>query len=171
MLDTVPVVAAPRDFETVFRTAFEPMVRGLTVATGSRAIAEDCVQEAFSRAFVRWRRISGYDDPVAWVRHVAVNLVRDHHRREQRKRAAVDRLGARREDVVTPPEPADERAGRLAELVAALPDQQRLAASLFYVEQLSVRETAAAMDLSDGAVKYHLHAARASLRRAWEERA
>jgi DNA-directed RNA polymerase specialized sigma24 family protein len=32
--------------------------------------------------------------------------------------------------------------------------------SLFYVEQLSVREIAAAMKLSEGAVKYHLHAGR-----------
>ena len=67
---------------------------------------------------------------------------------------------------MAPPEPG---AG-LADLVAGLPEQQRIAASLFYVEQLSVRETADAMDLSEGAVKYHLHAARSSLRRAWEER-
>ena len=57
MLDTAPVVATTPDFEAVFRDAFEPMVRALTVASGSRTVAEDCVQEAFSRAFVRWRRI------------------------------------------------------------------------------------------------------------------
>ena len=38
--------------------------------------------------------------------------------------------------------------------------------SLFYVEQLSVREIAASMKLSEGAVKYHLHAGRGALR-AW----
>src|SRR6478735_7026946 len=166
MLDTAPVVSAATDFEGVFRDAFEPMVRALTVASGSRSVAEDCVQEAFSRAFTRWRRIGGYEDPVGWVRHVAVNLVRDHHRKEQRKRRAVTRLGTQPEEVVVPPEPG---AG-LDELVAALPQQQRIAASLFYVEQLSVRETADAMDLSVGAVKYHLHAARTTLRRALEAR-
>ena len=41
--------------------------------------------------------------------------------------------------------------------------------SLFYVEQLSVREIAASMKLSEGAVKYHLHAGRAALRE-WIER-
>jgi len=40
---------------------------------------------------------------------------------------------------------------------------------LFYVEELSVREVAVAMDLSEGAVKYHLHAGRGALR-AWLER-
>jgi RNA polymerase sigma-70 factor (ECF subfamily) len=165
MLDTAPVVSTATDFEGVFRDAFEPMVRALTVASGSRAVAEDCVQEAFSRAFTRWRRIGTYDDPAGWIRHVAVNVMRDHHRRERRKRGAVTRLAARPEDVAAAPEPGSG----LAELVAALPEQQRIAASLFYVEQLSVRETADAMELSEGAVKYHLHAARASLRRAWEQ--
>ena len=94
MLDTAPVVATTPDFEAVFRDAFEPMVRALTVASGSRTVAEDCVQEAFSRAFVRWRRIGGYDDPAGWIRHVAVNVMRDHHRREQRKHRAVTRMAA-----------------------------------------------------------------------------
>lgn len=165
MLDTAPVATADADFEATFRGAFEPMVRALTVASGSRAVAEDAVQEAFARAFVRWRRVSRYDDPVGWVRHVAVNVVRDHHRREQRKRRAVGRLASRPEEHDAAPEPSSG----LAELVAALPTQQRIAASLFYVEQLSVHETATAMGLSDGAVKYHLHAARTSLRHAWEQ--
>ena len=41
---------------------------------------------------------------------------------------------------------------------ARLPRQQQIAVSLFYVEQLSVREIATSMKLSEGAVKYHLHA-------------
>ena len=49
-----------------------------------------------------------------------------------------------------------------------LPPQQQIAVSLYYVEQLSVKEIAASMKLSDGAVKYHLHAGRATLR-AWIE--
>ena len=50
--------------------------------------------------------------------------------------------------------------------VRALPTQQQIAVSLFYVEQLSVREIAASMKLSEGAVKYHLYAGRGALR-AW----
>jgi RNA polymerase sigma-70 factor (ECF subfamily) len=153
------------DFEIAFRDHFEPMVRALTVAGGNREVAQDCVQDAFSRAYVRWRRISRYDDPVGWVRHVAINRMRDHYRRETRKRRATERLAARPEEQV--PEPATEEG--LWVLVARLPDQQRIAASLFYVEQLSVREIAVAMELSEGAVKYHLHAARTTLRREWKQ--
>ena len=53
--------------------------------------------------------------------------------------------------------------------ISRLPRQQRIAVSLFYVEQLSVREIATSMKLSEGAVKYHLHAGRAALRE-WLER-
>ena len=164
MLDTAPVVATAPDFEAVFRAAFEPMVRALTVASGSRTVAEDCVQEAFSRAFVRWRRIGGYEDPAGWIRHVALNKIRDHYRKAERGRRALDRLQTEVTTVVEPPgEPSD-----LGARLAALPTQQRTAAALFYVEDLSVGEIAHSMNLSEGAVKYHLHAARASLRTAME---
>ena len=52
--------------------------------------------------------------------------------------------------------------------VASLPQQQRVAVALFYVEQLSVQEVAESMRLSTGAVKYHLHAARKTLRKTVE---
>ena len=59
--------------------------------------------------------------------------------------------------------PAPEIPGDVEALLAQLPQQQRIAAALFYVEGLSVREVATSMKLSEGAVKYHLHAARAAL--------
>jgi len=151
------------DFDAVFREHFEPMVRSLAVATGDREAAADAVQDAFTRAYVRWRRISRYDDPVGWVRHVALNRLRDHFRRAERGRRAVDRLGRRDEATVAAPEPPADDMG-LLDALAGLPRQQRIATALFYVEQLSVQEVADSMKLSTGAVKYHLHAARAALR-------
>ncbi len=158
----------PADFDSTFREHYEPMVRSLAVACGDREVAADAVQDAFTRAFVRWRRISRYDDPAGWIRHVALNRLRDHFRRAERGRRAVDRLGGQTPRSVDPPEIPHESAPGLADGLAALPKQQRIAASLFYVEQLSVLEVASSMGLSEGAVKYHLHAARASLRETVE---
>jgi RNA polymerase sigma-70 factor (ECF subfamily) len=154
----------PADFDTTFREHYESMVRSLSVACGDREAAADAVQDAFTRAFVRWRRISRYDDPAGWVRHVALNRLRDHFRRSERGRRAVERLGGRTDHVVEGPEPPAEAPDALTKAVAGLPKQQRIAVSLYYVEQLSVLEVADSMGLSEGAVKYHLHAARASLR-------
>jgi RNA polymerase sigma-70 factor (ECF subfamily) len=158
----------PADFDTTFREHYEPMVRSLAMASGDREVAADAVQDAFTRAFVRWRRISRYDDPAGWVRHVALNRMRDHFRRAERGRRAVDRLGGQTEHTVDGPEPPPEPPDALTAAVAGLPKQQRIAVSLYYVEQLSVLDVAASMGLSEGAVKYHLHAARTSLRGAVE---
>jgi RNA polymerase sigma-70 factor (ECF subfamily) len=161
--DEEPRPPKAADFDAVFREHYEPMVRSLAVATGDREAAADAVQDAFTRAYVRWRRISRYDDPAGWVRHVALNRLRDHFRRAERGRRAVDRLSNRDDLVVEAPEPPPEDHG-LLDAVGRLPQQQRIAASLFYVEQLSVQEVADSMKLSTGAVKYHLHAARTALR-------
>src|SRR5262245_42920380 len=147
-------------FDATFRAHYWPMVRALTVACGDQEVAADAVQDGFTRAYTRWRRISRYDDPAGWIRHVALNRIRDHYRKVERGRRAVDRLRARSETTVPGPEPRDD----VDALLSTLSPQQRTAAALFYVEQCSVREIADAMDLSEGAVKYHLHAARAALK-------
>jgi RNA polymerase sigma-70 factor (ECF subfamily) len=153
-----------RDFDAFFRQHYAPLVRALTAACGSREEATDAVQEAFVRAHQRWARISGYDDPAAWIRRVAINRVRDAFRRAERGRRASLRL-VRDHDPVPQPEPrsgvrGDRRVSR----------QQRMAMALFYVHELTVREDAEAMRLSEGAVKFHLHQGRRSLRERVEDR-
>jgi RNA polymerase sigma-70 factor (ECF subfamily) len=160
-----PVPDRSLEFDDTFRRSFGPMVRSLALAAGDREVAADCVQDAFMRAFVRWHRVSGLEDPVGWIRHVAINRMRDHFRKRERGSRAFDRLRAQEPVFHEPPAEPSE----LAALLARLPAQQRMAAALFYVEDLSVGEIATAMDLSAGAVKYHLHAARATLREALEK--
>ena len=152
------------DFDDTFRRCFGPMVRSLAVAAGDREVAADCVQDAFTRAYVRWNRVSRLEDPVGWIRHVAVNRMRDHFRKLERGGRAMTRLRTQDPMVTAAPEEPSE----LAALLAQLPAQQRIAAALFYVDDLSVSDVADAMELSEGAVKYHLHAARATLRGALE---
>jgi RNA polymerase sigma-70 factor (ECF subfamily) len=130
------------------------------VACGDREVAADAVQDAFTRAYARWRRIARYDDPAGWVRHVALNRIRDHYRKSERGRRAVDRLGSQTDHVTPGPEP---EAG-VVPMLGQLPQQQRTAMAFFYVEQCSVREIAHAMKISEGAVKYHLHAGRSTLK-------
>jgi RNA polymerase sigma-70 factor (ECF subfamily) len=138
------------------------LVRALTLAGGSEAAATDAVQEAFVKAHLRWRKVSQYDDPVAWIRRVAINRLRDEYRRSVRKDRAVARLAAGADAATPAPEP--DALDELAAAIRELPRQQRLCVALFYLDELSVAETAQALDLSEGAVKYHLHQARGRLR-------
>lgn len=153
------------DFDETFREHYWPMVRSLSVACGDREAAADAVQDAFTRAYARWRRISRYEQPAGWIRHVALNRLRDHFRHESRGDRVRELIAATTLTTVDAPEPPDDA---LMTAVRRLPPQQRIAVSLFYVEQLTVREIATSMKLSEGAVKYHLHAGRRSLRE-WME--
>ena len=147
------------DLESLFRAHHGRLVRALTVACGNEQIAADAVQVAFVKAHLKWRSIMSYDDPVGWIRRVAINNMRDEHRRESRKQRVVDRLGAEPEAQVQAPQ-LDE----VAAMLAGLPRQQRLSLALFYVDGLSVAETAATLGISEGAVKFHLHQGRSTLR-------
>lgn len=147
------------EFETVFRTHYARLVRALTVIAGDREAADDAVQEAFVKAHLRWRRLSHYEDPVGWIRRVAINKLRDEHRRSGRAERLRSRLQAEPEGVVAEPE-LDE----LHRLLSGLPRQQRASIALYYVDGLPVAEVAAALGVSEGAVKFHLHQGRERLR-------
>ena len=147
------------DLEALFRAHHGRLVRALTVACGDEQRAADAVQHAFVKAHLRWRNIMSYDDPVGWIRRVAINRLRDDHRSDLRKRKAVERLAAEPQSVVAEPD-----HDNVARWLAGLPRQQRLCLALFYIEDLSVKEVAAALDISAGAVKFHLHAGRTALR-------
>jgi RNA polymerase sigma-70 factor (ECF subfamily) len=151
--------AATSDFDDLFRAHYDRLVRSLTVAGGDREQAADAVQEAFVKAHVRWRRIGRYDDPIGWVRRVAINHLRDDQRRTRRKWGALARLAARTPASEQPAEP-DE----LGRLLARLPRHQRIATALYYVDGLSVAEIATSLGLAEGTVKSHLHDARSRLR-------
>ena len=157
--------AQATDVTTLFNLHYARLVRSLTVICGNSEEAADAVQEAFVKAHLKWRKISTYDDPVGWIRRVAINKVRDGHRSKVRRDRAVERMG--HQATLTSEQPAIDE---VAELLSTLPKQQRAAAAMFYVEQLTVLEIADALEISEGAVKFHLHQARQKLRAHIESR-
>ena len=154
------------DFDALFAEHYPRLVRALSVVAGDAETAADAVQEAFVKAHLRWRRISRYDDPIGWVRRVAINRLRDDHRRRARGRDLLARLAGRSE-TASPPAEIDE----FDRLLAELPRQQRATTALFYVDGLSVAEIADALGIAEGSVKSHLHDARHRLRPVLEREA
>ncbi len=152
------------DFDRFFLSHYDGLVRSLTAITGDRERADDCVQEAFIRAFGRWRRIRRYDNPATWVRRVAINLSRDMDKAEKRRRRREDNDGLHKDRASA--SPADTVAAdlHLVDLLQRLTPQQRAAAALFYVEDLPVAEIAESLGITTGAVKFHLNKARSSLK-------
>jgi RNA polymerase sigma-70 factor (ECF subfamily) len=151
----------------MFHGYYGSLVRSLTVVAGDQQTAEDAVQEAFAQAHLRWSKISKYEDPVAWVRRVAINRLFNVHRGRRRRSRALSRLGTLRGG-------ATDEATRVSDqvdVVAALrqlTQRQRLAVALYYIEDLAVGEVAVALGMSEGTVKSHLHRAREVLRKTIE---
>jgi len=141
------------------------LVAALSLVCGERAAAEDVTQEALARALIALRRGTSIDSLGAWVRVVALNLLRNRWRSLSRERRAHHRVGADLSrmsvdglDAVDLEEAVDLRAA-----VATLSRRQREAVALHYRLGLSVAETARAMEVSDGTVKTLLSRARATL--------
>jgi RNA polymerase sigma-70 factor (ECF subfamily) len=145
-------------FEAFYTSEFSRVFDSAYALSRDEAAALDATQEAFARAYARWRRLERESWAGAWVTTTALNVVRRHLRRRPPAPASA------------PPVSADP-APRLDVLDAlrALPRRQREAAVLFYVADLPVTAVAAAMGLSEGAVKSHLSRAREHLRRSLEE--
>ena len=157
---------APKDdFDAFFLSSYDSLTRSLAAAFGDRELASEAVQEAFVRAYTRWRRVRRLDNPAAWVRRVAINQLRDQHRRRGRRDRAIERLAAMTPMHTVDPDHTTEPGGVLEHL-QSLPPQQRLAVALFYLEDASVADVAHAMSISEGAVRYHLNQGRTSLRKA-----
>lgn len=144
-----------------FEEFYAANVRGVTVQIyayfGNLSDAQDVVQEAFCRAYPRWQKLAGYDDPAAWVRRVAWNLATSKWRR---MRTAMRFVHRQREEHMPGPGP-DHVA--LTAALATLPERQRRAVVLHYLADQSVAEIARGEGVAEGTVKSWLHRARASL--------
>lgn len=144
------------DFATFYETERDGMARSLLVIGGDAEAARDAVAEAFSRAYEQWPRVASMDSPGGWVYRVALNELR----RCMRRRAVESRL-LRRERLRSIP-PPDIDPG-LWDAVAALPRRQREAVVLRYVGDLTERDVANALGVSEGAASAALVAGRRQL--------
>jgi RNA polymerase sigma-70 factor (ECF subfamily) len=115
----------------------------------SRAAAEDITSAVFEQALANLLSFEFRGAPfAAWLFRIAANALTDHWRRE----------GRNSHDL--PTDLPDEREHRdieervsLFQLVDRLPDMQRRVIEMRFVEGRSIREVAAALDRSEGAVK------------------
>ena len=128
--------------------------------TGSRADAEDIMQEVFVRLLRAGPDFADRAHARAWLLRVAANCANDWFRAPWRRREGplMDSLPA--------PEHED---GGVVEAVLALPAKYRTAVHLYYYEELSVAEIAKITGKSESAVKSRLFRARAMLREALKE--
>lgn len=149
-----------RTAEEIWSSYYAPLAGWVAGMTGDRDLGSEIASEAFTRLLSRWRRV---EDPKGFLYVVATNLVRDHWRREfRRRRATTHMLNERAVDI---PEP--DRTVR--DVVDRLPEKFRDIVLLHYYADLSVLAVAHALGRPEGTVKRELSEARALLQVALEE--
>ena len=153
------LVDIDRGFEQHFHTEYASLVTVALVMTGSREAAADLAQDAFARTYANWATVRFLDRPGAWTRRVVINLAIDWLRRNERERRAMERMGVERPTASI----SDPMGERFWSAVRALPERQRAAVALHYLEDMSVDQVAATLGVRPGTVKASLFRARAIL--------
>ena len=162
----IQLVQAGRGQEAFERLvpAYRRRVFGLAYSIlRDRAAAEDLAQEVFVKLWQALPRYDGRAQLSTWIyaitRNAAVSALRARRRSVSLSDAAVM---AEVEGLAAEPDAAagDEQLRRRIE---ALPEKQRQAVTLYYLDERTVDEVAEMMGLPANTVKTHLHRARASL--------
>ncbi len=143
-------------FEALWRRDRDVLRRALTLSLRDAELASEAVDEAFTRAYARWPRVSQLDDPTAWLYRVAANWATSWLRKRRlRPILPADALDTASHDVV--------EDGVVIAAIAALSAPQRSVVVLRYYLDWDVARIASALDVPAGTVKSRLHRALAVL--------
>jgi RNA polymerase sigma-70 factor (sigma-E family) len=164
MLATAEEAAIDADaaLEQLYAGQYSALVRLAVLLLRDQGLAEDVVQDSFVAMHRRWDRIDPVKAP-AYLRQTVVNRSRS----ALRHRTVVAR---HRPDPLPDGAPADqevlhaERRTLVLDALAELPARQREVLVLRHYLDLSERDIAAALGISQGAVKSHASRGAAALR-------
>ncbi len=139
--------AAEREFTDYVQARSGPLLRTAWYLCGDPILAEELVQEALTRLYVRWPRLVRDERPVdGYVHRILVNLHIDETRRRRRETP-----------VARPPDGAARASvGERVDVVRALealPLRQRQVVVLRHLADLSERDVADILGVSVGTVK------------------
>ncbi|MBZ5711773.1 sigma-70 family RNA polymerase sigma factor [Nannocystis pusilla] len=138
----------------------------LQARVGSRAAAEDILQDAFVRGLDKIGDLRDDEAAIAWFYRLLRNAVIDRHRRDAASGRRLDALAAELEEAV---EPAPELRGAVCQCVARLADtlKPEYAEALRRIELdgLAVKDYAAEAGITPGNAAVRVFRAREALKK------
>ena len=145
----------------MFRTAY--------ALTGDRGLAEEILQDTFVRAYRHRANLWVGRSPLPWLNRVALNLCYTRLGRRRLPTRVMDEVvsDTLRDQALGPDEWAEQQelCQTVRTGIAALPPKHRSVVALYYLDGLSLQETADALGVRLGTVKSRLHYALDTLRR------
>ena len=157
-------------FEELVRLTYRDVYNLAVRLTGNEADASDVVQDTYVRAFRGLRRFRGDASFSTWLYRIAANCASSFMSRRSRQRC--DALPEADEVIATDPDQdptlqaeASSLRQTIERALEQLPQRLRAVVVLKHLEDLSHREIAERLGISESATKVRLHRARTSLRR------
>jgi RNA polymerase sigma-70 factor (sigma-E family) len=154
---------ADQAITAMYGTEYRSLVRMSAMLLGDVGSAEEVVQDSFIATRAAWHGLRDIDKGVHYLRRSVLNRSRS----VLRHRAVVDKhMPAGEPDMPSAEHAAIARLQRSAVITAlrSLPVRQREALVLRFYLDLSEEQVAAAMKISQGAVKSHTARGKAALR-------
>ena len=138
------------EFAEFFRDSQEPCLRAVVAVVGRPQTAEDQVAEAFSKAWVSWRKISRHPAPRAWVVRTALHTGASWWRRRRRELPLADH------DLTAPGDLGGGLDATLLTAIWRLPPRQREVIALRIFLDLDTATIAGQLGIEAGTVRMHL---------------
>jgi len=154
-------VDEPIGFRSFVEQRERQLLRLAWSLTGSRQQGEDLAQAALVRLWQRWYRLMPGVEPWPYLRRITVSLYLTDRRRRWHGEIPHDQLPDRADDDRMADSDNQQLIGRW---LAGLGPRQRTVVVLRYLADLTVEETAEAMDCAPGTVKSQAARALATLR-------
>jgi RNA polymerase sigma-70 factor (ECF subfamily) len=172
------------EFEALLAPIFDAAYRSAFRFTRNAADAEDLVQDAALRAYRGFGNFEAGSNFRAWFFRILANTFFSRYRKEQRRGIEVEledvpdlhlynqtaAIGLHAESA----DPAQQLMARLTSeqiesAIDSLPDDYRMVATLYFLQDLSYQEIADMLQIPVGTVRSRLHRGRRLLQKAlWE---
>ncbi len=151
------------DFERLYQASYGKILGTITAMLGDRAAAEDCVQDAFERAYKKWPTWEPLAPAEAWVHRIAINAAVSYQRKMKIREVGevIRRIG--RPGSAPDPQVLVENRD-IANALAQLPPKQAAAIVLRHYHGYTNRAIAEALGIPERTVASRLAVAKARLR-------
>ncbi len=151
------------DFERLYQASYGKIVGTITAMLGDRAAAEDCVQDAFERAYKKWPTWEPLAPAEAWVHRIAINAAVSYQRKMKIREVGevIRRIG--RPGSAPDPQVLVENRD-IADALAKLPPKQAAAIVLRHYHGYTNRAIAEALGIPERTVASRLAVAKSRLR-------
>jgi RNA polymerase sigma-70 factor (ECF subfamily) len=174
-------VADSRAFESLLASVIDAAFGMALRLTKNRADAEDLVQETALLAFRGFGTFTPGTNFKAWFFRILTNCYYTGYRRQRHQLSTIDfddtpdlYLYKRSRDYGIPQATSDPAASlidrldteRVSAAIEELPEEYRVVSVLYFMEDLSYQQIAAALDCPVGTVRSRLHRGRKMLQKA-----